>query len=224
MGTYKLMTRLWPAPRDPDIAILGGFVEFYVTGLDKLGSRTIFLYCKVIKGEFVLFACRLVSGLFHAFMGFLYEAARLALVKPVLPFTFVENYSLMLSLYLKVDSTAFAGLPVRVANYVPSASAFTAVRPDWSRPVPEGESLPSSSTGWEATAFCTSNSARGAAEGGSVHRFSEKSEKFRALRALNPLFRYDYKVGNYFSKGDASTMAFLFPTIGDLTGGIRKSP
>ena len=47
MGTYKLMTLFWPAPRDPEIIVTGGFIEFYVTAADQLFSRSIFLYIEV---------------------------------------------------------------------------------------------------------------------------------------------------------------------------------
>jgi hypothetical protein len=45
----------------------------------------------------------------------------------------------------------------------------------------------------------------------------------RYLRTTNPIFRYDYKLGNYFTKEDMVTKPFLFTTINELTGGIRKA-
>jgi len=62
MGTYRIMTRLWPQPRNPEIIVTGGFPEFYVTAFDLLGSRTIFLYCEVIKGELTLFLFRFIHS------------------------------------------------------------------------------------------------------------------------------------------------------------------
>jgi hypothetical protein len=52
---------------------------------------------------------------------------------------------------------------------------------------------------------------------------AEEVTNARFLRTTNPIFRYDYKLGNYFTKVDAVNMPFLFTTINDLTGGIRKS-
>ena len=52
---------------------------------------------------------------------------------------------------------------------------------------------------------------------------SENTSLFRFQRALNPVFRYDYKLGNYFTKEDLSISPHLFPTISEITGGIRKS-
>jgi hypothetical protein len=49
MGTYRLMTREWPEPRDPEIIVDGGFPEFFVTAIDRILSRSFFLYFDVIK-------------------------------------------------------------------------------------------------------------------------------------------------------------------------------
>ena len=56
-----------------------------------------------------------------------------------------------------------------------------------------------------------------------LNNFSEESSFFRYQRALNPVFKYDYKLGNYFTKDDMNMTPFLFTTINDVTGGIRKS-
>jgi hypothetical protein len=63
MGIYRLMTRYWPTPRNPEIRVSGGFIEFYVTATDQLLSRTIFLYLEVIRLEFVDFYKRMLMGL-----------------------------------------------------------------------------------------------------------------------------------------------------------------
>jgi len=46
---------------------------------------------------------------------------------------------------------------------------------------------------------------------------------FRFQRSSNPVFRYDYKLGNYLTKDDLTTSPHLFTTISEITGGIRKS-
>jgi heme/copper-type cytochrome/quinol oxidase subunit 1 len=51
----------------------------------------------------------------------------------------------------------------------------------------------------------------------------EISSNFRQQRFQNPVFRYNYKIGNYFPKVDKVTYPHLFTTISELTGGIRKS-
>jgi hypothetical protein len=52
---------------------------------------------------------------------------------------------------------------------------------------------------------------------------SENTHFFRYQRALNPVFKYDYKLGNYFTKQDSTMTPFMFTTAIDVTGGIRKS-
>jgi len=52
---------------------------------------------------------------------------------------------------------------------------------------------------------------------------SENTYFFRYQRALNPVFKYDYKLGNYFTKDDITMTPFMFTTAIDVTGGIRKS-
>jgi UV DNA damage repair endonuclease len=56
-----------------------------------------------------------------------------------------------------------------------------------------------------------------------LYGYSENSSFFRFQRALNPIFRYDYKLGNYFTKEDLTISPHLFTTISEVTGGIRKS-
>jgi hypothetical protein len=56
-----------------------------------------------------------------------------------------------------------------------------------------------------------------------LRMFSETANLGRYLRTTNPVFRYDYKLGNYFTKEDMTTKPFLFTTINELTGGIRKA-
>jgi hypothetical protein len=53
--------------------------------------------------------------------------------------------------------------------------------------------------------------------------FAEATDVFRYARAANPIFRYDYKLGNYFTKDDLLTKPFLYTTVTELTGGIRKA-
>jgi hypothetical protein len=56
-----------------------------------------------------------------------------------------------------------------------------------------------------------------------LNSYSESSYFFRYQRALNPVFKYDYKLGNYFTKEDITMTPFMFTTAIDVTGGIRKS-
>lgn len=52
----------------------------------------------------------------------------------------------------------------------------------------------------------------------------EFSANSRFHRFDNPLFKYDYKSGDYFPKLYKEVYSYLFPTIANLTGGLRASP
>ena len=52
----------------------------------------------------------------------------------------------------------------------------------------------------------------------------ESSDTSRHLRFTNPVFKYDYKSGDYFPKLYKEVYSFLIPSILDLTSGLRTSP
>jgi hypothetical protein len=49
----------------------------------------------------------------------------------------------------------------------------------------------------------------------------ELSTNSRFIRFDNPVFKYDYKSGDYFSKLYKDVYSFLMPSIIDLTSGLR---
>jgi hypothetical protein len=51
----------------------------------------------------------------------------------------------------------------------------------------------------------------------------ELSETSRHLRFTNPVFKYDYKSGDYFPKLYKEAYPFLVPSILDLTSGLRTA-
>jgi hypothetical protein len=53
--------------------------------------------------------------------------------------------------------------------------------------------------------------------------FQEKTSNYRFLRLMNPVFKYDFKVGNYMPDDTKKMNPHLFRTIQDLTTGVRKS-
>lgn len=53
--------------------------------------------------------------------------------------------------------------------------------------------------------------------------FQEKLDDYRALRMFNPVFKYDFKVGNYLPDDLKKLNRHLFTTIKDVTTGVRKS-
>jgi hypothetical protein len=52
----------------------------------------------------------------------------------------------------------------------------------------------------------------------------EGSGEYRFQRLQNPIFRYDFKLGNYMPDENKKKSPFLYTTIHDLTTGVRKSP
>jgi hypothetical protein len=51
----------------------------------------------------------------------------------------------------------------------------------------------------------------------------EQTTEQRYLRSMNPIFKYDFKVGNYIPDDVKKMNPHLFNTIKDVTTGIRKS-
>jgi hypothetical protein len=56
-----------------------------------------------------------------------------------------------------------------------------------------------------------------------VYNSEESVTSSRALRFNNPIFKYDYKLGNYLTKDMISNFPNLLVSQTQVTGGIRKS-
>lgn len=56
-----------------------------------------------------------------------------------------------------------------------------------------------------------------------LYSLQESTTDGRFLRLMNPVFKYDFKVGNYMSDDTKKMNLHLFRTIQDLTTGVRKS-
>jgi hypothetical protein len=52
---------------------------------------------------------------------------------------------------------------------------------------------------------------------------SENGHDSRFIRNMNPIFKYDFKVGNYMTDEAKKMNPHLFMTIKDITTGLRKS-
>jgi hypothetical protein len=52
----------------------------------------------------------------------------------------------------------------------------------------------------------------------------ETNESFRYLRFYNPVFKYDYKSGDYFPKLYKEVYTYLFTSANDVTNSVRTSP
>jgi len=56
-----------------------------------------------------------------------------------------------------------------------------------------------------------------------TYNFEESASTSKFLKNSNPLFKFDFKVGNYFSKEDLAKNPTLLPTFIEITGGVRKN-
>jgi len=70
--------------------------------------------------------------------------------------------------------------------------------------------------------FTSSNTASSQTEQFNVSSLEESTEQ-RFSRAMNVVFGYDFKVGNYLPETSKKLSPHLFNTIKDVTAGIRKS-
>lgn len=50
----------------------------------------------------------------------------------------------------------------------------------------------------------------------------ENTQDHRALRTQNPVFKPDFKSGNYFTRDDFARKPFLLTTISDISKGMRR--
>lgn len=57
----------------------------------------------------------------------------------------------------------------------------------------------------------------------SKYNHQELSNVYRFNRFSNPIFKYDYKAGDYFPKLYKEIYTHLFTTIGSLTSGLRTT-
>lgn len=55
-----------------------------------------------------------------------------------------------------------------------------------------------------------------------LYSTQENISDYRNLRLQNPIFKYDFKLGNYMSEETKRKVPHLFTTIHDLTTGLRK--
>ena len=56
------------------------------------------------------------------------------------------------------------------------------------------------------------------------HSNEETSNTFRYLKFYNPVFKYDYKSGDYFPKLYKESYNYLFTSLNDLTNSVRTAP
>lgn len=106
-----------------------------------------------------------------------------------------------------VDLGVLASPFVRVSQYYTS-SELTAVADRTSGDTVSGDRLRSFETG------------RGVA----VHSGHELASDYRFQKGASPVFKYDFKVGNYLPDVNKTLNQHLFTTMNDITSGVRKAP
>lgn len=50
----------------------------------------------------------------------------------------------------------------------------------------------------------------------------ESTSQFRVQRSHNPVFKPDFKSGNFFTRDDFARKPFLLTTISDISKGMRR--
>lgn len=58
---------------------------------------------------------------------------------------------------------------------------------------------------------------------GAVTSGHELASDYRFQKAASPIFKYDFKVGNYLPDATKTLNQHLFTTLNDLTSGVRKA-
>jgi hypothetical protein len=87
----------------------------------------------------------------------------------------------------------------------------------------EGALTDNTDAGQPQDLYSTGNVNLNSLESDSRSLLGEKSSDQRFMRFMNPVFKYDFKVGNYMPDDIKKMNPHLFNTIKDVTTGIRKS-
>ena len=221
MGTYRLLTKEWPQPRNPEIIVNGGFPEFFVTAIDQFLSRSLFLYLEVIRISLLKFFWKVAISFSKAFYNFGVSIFNY-LTSNFKTYVFLQEFWFFVaSCFTFSTSLSYVNLFLWLPLLTP-----TTLNKDLGYLFPQGYLFFNylENQNYYVTNYSFFNEMKELNYSTRFkNQFNENSGHFRYVRTLNPVFRYDYKLGNYFTKDDATTMAFLFTTINDLTGGIRKS-
>ncbi len=226
ISTYYLLTRDWPEARDPQIVTDDTFAAFYVTAADQLCSRSIFLYMEVFWTNFFKSIIAITAQTLNLVLQLLIYFTSLPLT--LLPYEVLDflnfdtfllvlfdllkllpNYSLSFSTPPSLSHLSFIlflDLEKFYIHYVPQYSFNLLLKK-------ATYLLNYTNQPTQIDTYTTT----------SQNLLTESTLNMRYQRNLNPIFRYDYKLGNYFTKEDSIVTPYLFTTINELTGGIRKS-
>jgi hypothetical protein len=220
ISTYYLLTRDWPEARDPQICYWDTFPAFYVTAADQLCSRSIFLYMEVFWTNFFNTIIAVNAGVIALILNIFTYCTKLPLV--LLPYSWLDLFQFN-AIFFSLKEVPLL-LPNSVVCQLPPLSVVVADLANYSfsgAPLSYKNlnlQLPLTSLNYTNLPIQTNTDSFN-----SQTSLIESSLNVRYQRNLNPIFRYDYKLGNYFTKEDSIVTPYLFTTINELTGGIRKS-
>jgi heme/copper-type cytochrome/quinol oxidase subunit 1 len=224
MGVYKLVTRSWPEPRLLEIKTDGGFTEFYVTAADQLLCFSFFLYAEVIRDSFCDFIKRLTvrfSNFVFAVQLYWTQPFNWVFVQDLLCLGGFPSLPLLISTWIQLPTTLKLYSNCLLTGSAPFSTILSELSLFWPHLSSQKGALTQLMNNTHQNHSLLLDSK--AAYTKELIALSENNTYFRFQRALNPVFRYDYKLGNYFTKEDTNIAPFLFTTINDVTGGIRKS-
>lgn len=75
----------------------------------------------------------------------------------------------------------------------------------------------------DSLTYVTNNFSTESLENQHILGKQETSANYRFQRLQNPVFKYDFKLGNYMPDENKVKSPFLYTTIHDLTTGVRKA-
>jgi hypothetical protein len=74
----------------------------------------------------------------------------------------------------------------------------------------------------EEVVLTTSNVRGDFSLGNQAKMLEENTQDYRSVRSQNPVFKPDFKSGNYFTRDDFARKPFLLTTISDISKGMRR--
>lgn len=134
----------------------------------------------------------------------------------LLPTAFEGSTFRLLSCFTSLFTAA--SLPVLTESYSAILNSPLFLQLTSSRKVDELTHTTSTQSGYSTSDLTTSSVSES-----SMSSLQEDLTDQRFVRFMNPVFQYDFKVGNYIPDEAKKLNPHLFMTIKDVTTGIRKS-
>jgi heme/copper-type cytochrome/quinol oxidase subunit 1 len=241
MGFHKERLSLRPTTSHPEIKTDGSMFEFVFSSFYSMSSRSILVFVRGVLSTFESFTTRFASRFTEiSDTSYSYNTvSSLALVfGNVINVLVSFFYNLINVLTLNLTAFSFTNKLVDLQmslSYLMTLNTFFGLTDfsfgTWERLMSYVYSISFSSfNNRTATSSYTEDTNYTSKQWSSLDlndklMFSnqEISSNFRFQKFSNPVFRYDYKAGNYLTKDDIKAYPTLFTTISEITGGIRKA-